>query len=65
MGKFLVTIDFSKSSECASKMTAKIAQKSGSIIYFLKIVELPSGISNMGWRSEFIIPESMLYLRKI
>lgn len=65
MEKILVPIDFSKSSEYASKMAAKIAQKSGSIIYLLHIVELPSGIADMGSRSNFSIPESMLYLRKI
>jgi nucleotide-binding universal stress UspA family protein len=65
MKTILVPIDFSKSSEYATKMAAKIAQKSGSKTCLLHIIELPSGMEDMGSRSSFSIPESMLYLRKI
>lgn len=65
MKTILVPIDFSKSSEFACKMAAKIAKKSESTVYLLHIIELPSGMADMGSRSNFSIPESMLYLRKI
>lgn len=65
MKTILVPIDFSKSSEYAAKVASKIAQKSKSKIYLLHIVEIPTGGADMGSRSNFSIPESMLYLRKI
>lgn len=65
MKKILVPIDFSKKSELASKMAAKIAKKSESIIYLLHTIELPTGVIDMGTGSKFSIPESMLYLRKV
>ena len=34
-------------------------------IYLLHLVELPSGIIDMGSGSNFSIPESMMYLRKV
>ncbi|MGJ8745527.1 universal stress protein [Polaribacter sp.] len=65
MKKILVPIDFSKQSEYATKMAAKIAKKSNSAVYLLHMIELPTGVVDMGSRSNFSIPESMLYLRKI
>lgn len=65
MKKILVPIDFSKKSEYASKMAAKIAEKSGSTVYLLHMIDLPTGIIDMGAGSNFSIPESMLYLRKV
>lgn len=65
MKKILVPIDFSKKSEFASKMAARIAKKSDSTVYLLHMIELPSGIVDMGAGSNFSIPESMLYLRKV
>ena len=65
MKKILVPIDFSKRSEYASKIAARIAKKSNSSVYLLHMIELPSGIVDMGAGSNFSIPESMLYLRKI
>jgi|TARA_R110002126_G_scaffold291704_2_gene455592 nucleotide-binding universal stress UspA family protein len=65
MEKILVPIDFSKKSEFASKMAARIAKKSNSIVYLLHLIELPTGIIDMGAGSNFSIPESMLYLRKV
>lgn len=65
MEKILVPIDFSKKSEYASKMAARIAKKSNSTVYLLHMIELPSGIVDMGAGSNFSIPESMLYLRKV
>jgi nucleotide-binding universal stress UspA family protein len=65
MKKILVPIDFSKKSEFASKMAARIAKKSSSTVYLLHMIELPTGIVDMGGGSNFSIPESMLYLRKV
>jgi nucleotide-binding universal stress UspA family protein len=64
MKKILVPIDFSKPSEYAARMAAKIAKKTGASITLIHLIELPSGVSDTGYRSRFSIPESMLYLRK-
>ena len=40
-------------------------EKSNSVVYLLHMIELPSGIVDMGAGSNFSIPKSMLYLRKI
>ena len=65
MKNILVPIDFSKKSEYATKMAAKIAKKSNSTVFLLHMIELPTGIVDMGAGSNFSIPKSMLYLRKI
>lgn len=64
MKKILVPIDFSKPSEYAAKMAAKIAKKTNATIYLIHMIELPTGVIDMGASSKFSIPESMLYLRK-
>ncbi|MFD2529447.1 MULTISPECIES: universal stress protein [Polaribacter] len=64
MKKILVPIDFSKPSEYAAKMAAKIAKKTSASIYLIHLIELPTGVIDMGSGSKFSIPESMLYLRK-
>lgn len=65
MKKILVPIDFSKKSEYAAKMAAKIAKKSNSVVYLLHLIEVPTGVTDMGSSSSFSIPEVMLYLRKV
>ena len=65
MYKILVPVDFSKKSEFAVKMSAKIGKKIKSEIHLLHLVELPSGIVDMGAGSNFSIPASMMYLRKV
>jgi nucleotide-binding universal stress UspA family protein len=65
MYKILVPVDFSKKSEYAAKIAAKIGGEIDSEIYLLHLVELPSGIVDMGAGSNFSIPESMMYLRKV
>jgi len=64
MKKILVPIDFSKPSEYAAKMATKIAKKTAATVYLIHLIELPSGVVDMGASSKFSIPESMLYLRK-
>lgn len=64
MKKILVPIDFSKPSEYAAKMAAKIATKTSATVYLIHLIELPSGVIDMASSSTFSIPESMLYLRK-
>lgn len=65
MKKILVPIDFSKSSEHASKLAARIAKNTDSEIHLLHIIELPTGIIDMASGSNFSIPQSMLYIRKV
>jgi nucleotide-binding universal stress UspA family protein len=65
MKKILVPIDFSKPSEYASKIAAKIAKKTNATIYLIHLIEIPKGSMDIGAGSNYSIPESMLYLRKI
>ena len=65
MYKILVPVDFSEKSNYAVKMAAKIGKNIEAEIYLLHLVELPSGIIDMGAGSNFSIPESMMYLRKV
>lgn len=65
MKTILVPIDFSKPSEYAAKMAAKMAIKTKATIYLIHLIELPKGVVDMGSSSRFSIPESMLYLRKV
>ena len=64
MKKILVPVDFSKPSEYAARIATKIAKKIGAVIYLIHLIEIPSGVVDMGASSKFSIPESMLYLRK-
>ncbi|CAM1359513.1 Nucleotide-binding universal stress protein, UspA family [Tenacibaculum sediminilitoris] len=65
MKKILVPTDFSKPSEYASKLASEIAKKANSEVHLLHMIELPTGILDMGAGSNFSIPESMLYIRKV
>jgi nucleotide-binding universal stress UspA family protein len=65
MKSILVPTDFSKTSEYACKIAAKIAKKTNATIYLIHLIELPKGVIDMAASSKFSIPESMLYLRKI
>lgn len=65
MYKILVPVDFSEKSNYAVKMAAKIGKNIEAEIYLLHLVELPTGIVDMGAGSNFSIPESMMYLRKV
>lgn len=65
MSKILVPVDFSQRSEYAVKLAAKMGKKTDCEVYLLHMVELPSGVVDMGAGSNFSIPESMMYLRKV
>ena len=65
MKKILVPIDFSKPSEYASKLASTIAKKANSEVHLLHMVELPTGFVDMGSGTNFSMPESMLYIRKV
>tara|TARA_B110001454_G_scaffold216745_1_gene240575 strand:- start:805 stop:1632 length:828 start_codon:yes stop_codon:yes gene_type:complete len=65
MKTILVPTDFSKTSEYACKIAAKIANKTNATVYLIHLIELPKGVIDMAASSKFSIPESMLYLRKI
>jgi nucleotide-binding universal stress UspA family protein len=63
MRNILVPIDFSKKSEFAIQIAAKIHKINNCQIYLLYTVELPAGQKDMSSRTRFSIPESMMYLR--
>ena len=65
MKTILVPIDFSSRSEYAAKLAAKIEKKTSCKVYLLHLVELPTGIVDMGAGTNFSIPESMMYIRKV
>jgi len=65
MSRILVPVDFSSRSEYAVKLAAQIGKKTNCDVHLLHMVELPSGIVDMGAGSNFSIPESMMYLRKV
>lgn len=65
MSRILVPVDFSQKSEYAVKLAARMGKKTDCEVYLLHMVELPSGIVDMGAGSNFSIPESMMYLRKV
>ncbi len=65
MSKILVPVDFSMRSEYAVKLAAKMGKKTNCTIYLLHMVELPTGVVDMGAGSNFSIPKSMMYLRKV
>lgn len=65
MKTILVPVDFSSRSEFATKLAAKIAKTANSKVYLLHLVELPTGVIDMGTGSRLSIPESMMYLRKV
>jgi len=65
MKTILVPTDFSKTSEYACEIAAKIANKTNATVYLIHLIELPKGVIDMAASSKFSIPESMLYLRKI
>ena len=65
MSKILVPVDFSQKSEYAVKLAAKMGRKTECEVHLLHMVELPSGVVDMGAGSNFSIPESMMYLRKV
>lgn len=65
MKKILVPIDFSPTSEHASKLAARIAKLADSEVHILNMIEVPTGVIDMTSGSSFSIPESMLYIRKV
>ncbi len=65
MKNILIPIDFSKHSKYACSLASKIAKKTNASVHLLHMVELPTGIIDMGSGNNFSIPESMLYIRKV
>lgn len=63
MKKIIVPIDFSPSSEHASKLASKIGRSSGSAIHLLHMIELPKGVMDFS-KGSFSVPEKMLYIKK-
>jgi nucleotide-binding universal stress UspA family protein len=65
MKKILVAIDFSKQSEYAAQLAAKIAKKTKSKVYLLHIIEIPKGDTDRASKGNFSIPESVMYIEKV
>ena len=65
MKKILIPIDFSTHSKYVCKLASRIIKNTDNEIHLLHMIELPSGIIDMTSGSNFSIPESMLYIRKI
>lgn len=65
MKKILLPTDFSEASEQAINLASKINAKEKNEIHLLHMIEIPSGIIDMGAGRNFSIPESMLYIRKV
>lgn len=65
MNSIVVPIDFSKRSFYAVQLAAHIQKSHGSEVHLLHMIDLPTGVIDMGAGSNFSIPESMMYLRKV
>lgn len=65
MKKILIPTDFSKPSEYASKLGAKIARASESEVHILHMIEMPKGVIDMPATGAVGIPQNMLYIEKI
>ena len=64
MKKVLVPIDFSTSSEHASKLASKIARGTDSEVHLLHMIELPKGVMDMANKGRPSIPAHVLYIKK-
>ena len=47
------------------KWLQELLKNQTATVYLLHMIELPTGVVDMGAGSNFSIPESMLYLRKV
>ncbi len=65
MKRILVPVDFSEEAKCAVKTAAGIANKTGSDIYLLHMVDLPEGIIDAQSGMDNSSPAAILYMSKI
>ncbi len=64
MKRILVPIDFSKEAECAAKIAANIAKKTGSEIYLLHMLELPVNTIDPAEMSSIRSEPQIIYFMK-
>lgn len=65
MKKILVPLDFSVQSLHAIKLASKIANKTAIEVFLLHMVQIPEGHVDMGSGSDFGVPQSMHYIKKV
>ena len=65
MKKILVPIDFSKQALRAIKAAAKIARETGSEVYLLHMIDLPSDENDIEAHADASSPAKMLFLKKV
>jgi len=65
MKRILVPIDFSKEAECAAKVAARIAKKTGSEIYLLHMLELPVNTIDPAEMSSIRSEPQIIYFMKL
>ena len=65
MKKILVPIDFSKQALRAIKAAAKIARETGSEVYLLHMIDLPSDENDIEAHADASNPAKMLFLKKV
>ena len=65
MKKIIVPLDFSVQSEYAIKLASKLANNTAIEVYLLHMVQIPEGHVDMGSGSNFGIPQSMHYIKKV
>ena len=65
MKKILVPIDFSKQALRAIKAAAKIARETGSEVYLLHMIDLPSDENDIEAHADASNPAKLLFLKKV
>lgn len=65
MKRILVPIDFSKEAECAARIAANIAKKTGSEIYLLHMLELPTSTIDPAEMSSIRSEPQIIYFMKM
>jgi len=63
--RILIPIDFSDQALIASKVAAKIAKKTNSEIFLLHMIEMPSGIVDMGSGNTASTPAALFFMQKV
>lgn len=64
MKKIIIPVDFSTSSEHASKLASKIARLSKSEIHLLHMIEVPKGLIDQVTNEPLATPQNILYIKK-
>ncbi len=65
MKRILVPVDFSKQANCAVRVAAYIASKSGAEIFLLHMLNFPSNEADVNAHGDASSPAKVLYLKKV